>query len=276
MPVGSTGRRLRRHAADMVHRGRAPARHGGAEVLQLVGGRRRAGRCFHDRHLPVGRLLAADQRAERAPVRQRARRIGDPPAPAAAPAGIEMEAVARHAAAQRRRQRRRPALVVAARAAHAVGIDHGARVAERQVLAAHRRQHALIVDAGVGKDHAEARQRVRRASLERHDRLGLPDAGEAGEVGAARVGDGRHAHAPLRGRCCRQLLEERDARGAQRLAVGADVHLAHLDEILGIEELADRDLLLDRPAPRRAHFARQHPLLVIVQMQDALPVAAPG
>ena len=186
-----------------------------------------------------------------------------------------MEAVARHAAAERRRQRRRPALVVAARAAHAVGVDHRARVAERQVLAAHRRQHALIVDAGVGQDHAERRQRIGRAPLQRHDRLGLPDLGEAGEIGAARVGDGRHAHPPLRRRCFRQLLEERDARGAQRLGVGADVHLAHLDEILGIEELADRDLLLDRPAPRRAHFAGQHPLLVIVQTQDAPPCCRP-
>jgi hypothetical protein len=144
------------------------------------------------------------------------------------------------------------------------------------VLAAHRRQHALVVDAGVGEDHAEARQRIRGAPLERHDRLGLPDLRKAREIGAARVGDGRYADTPLRGRCARQLFEKVDARGAQSLGVGADVHLAHLDEIVGVEELADRDLLLDRPAPRRAQLAGQHPLLVIVQPQDVLPVAVPG
>jgi hypothetical protein len=72
-------------------------------------------------------------------------------------------------------------------------------------------------------------------------------------------------------RCGGQPLEQGDARQPERLGVGADVDLADLDEVLGIEEPADRDLLLDRPASRLARLARQHPLLEIVQTQGSPP-----
>jgi hypothetical protein len=62
-----------------------------------------------------------------------------------------------------------------------------------------------------------------------------------------------------------RLFQEGDSRGAEGLGVGADVHLGDLDEILGIEKLADRDLLPDRPATRLAKLARQHLLFQIVQ-----------
>lgn len=169
-----------------------------------------------------------------------------------------MKAVARHAAGERSGERRRAAFVVAARAADRVGVDDRAGVTEREVLAAHRRQDALVVDAGVGEEDAKRRHGVRRTPLERHQLAGLADAGVAAEVGAARVGDGRRHHAAqglVRGR---DALEEGDARGPERLGVGADVHLADLDEVLGIEELADGDLLPDRPLPRPAELAGRH------------------
>ena len=144
------------------------------------------------------------------------------------------------------------------------------------MLAFHRRQHALVVDAGVGEDHAERGHRSGGAALEVDDPLRVLDALEAREIGAARVGDGRrHDPALALGRLG-QLLEEGDPRRTERLGVGAQMDLADLDEVLGVEELADRDLLLDREAPRLAELARAHPSLQVVQLHAAPSSPSPG
>jgi len=44
------------------------------------------------------------------------------------------------------------------------------------------------------------------------------------------------------------------------------MRLRHRREIFGVEELADRDLMRDRPAPHRTELSRQHRILFIGQL----------
>ena len=70
------------------------------------------------------------------------------------------------------------------------------------------------------------------------------------EVGAARIGDGRNAHASLLRRQARQVFEPFDPGRAERLGIGHDVGLAHRDEVARAEIASDLDLVLDRPLRR--------------------------
>ena len=154
---GATSARRRASGVTPAHveeRDRAEARHRRAEVLERVG----AGRgfeAFDERHRPVVAGETADHAAERAPFVQALRREIDADTAALRGAAFQMEAVARRAPGQPRGERRGPAFEVGARAAHRVGVDHHAGIAEGDVLAARRRLDGLVVDAGVGHQHAE-------------------------------------------------------------------------------------------------------------------------
>src|SRR5262249_55756153 len=118
---------------------------------------------------------AADDAAERAPFAQIPRRETYAHDERGAPMLIKMKAVARRAAGEPGAERRRAALEIRARAAHAVGIDDDAGIAVGDVLAAHRRHDGLIVDAGVGHQHAERLERGDRAALAREHPVLLPE-----------------------------------------------------------------------------------------------------
>ena len=239
---------LRRDAGEMEHGNRAEARHGGAEVLELV----RPGRAleaFDERHRPVVAREPADHGAERAPVVQRVRG----PLCADAQRGlallIQVKAVARRAPGEAGGHGGRPALEIRACPAHRVRIDHHAGVAERHRLAARGRLDGLVVDAGVGHQDAEARERGDGAALElQHPARVLQHRGLR-EVGAARIGDRGHAH---RGAFVARAPRPSSTPGSpEALGVGHDVRLRHRHEVRGAEEIADPDLVLDR-APHRA------------------------
>ena len=178
---------------------------------------------------------------------------------------VEMVAIARRAACEPCAQCRRPALEVRARAAHAVGIDHDARVAIGAMLAAHRRHDGLVIDAGVGHQHAERLEGGDGALLEiEHPRLMLQLV-RGGEVCAARIGDGRNAYAAFRGGHLRHRLKPFDARRTERLRVGHDVRLRNRHEVFRAEIRADPDLMLDRPLPRASGLAVAHRFLFVGQ-----------
>jgi hypothetical protein len=104
----------------------------------------------------------------------------------------EVVGVARRAAGQAGSQRRRAALEVGVRAHHAVDIDRDAGVAHGQMLAAHGRQHGLVVDAGVRHQHTQRLEGTARARFDLRHRLGLAQALVCGDIETARIGDGRH------------------------------------------------------------------------------------
>ena len=131
------------------------------------------------------------------------------------------------------------------------------------MLAAHGRQDGLIVDAGVGHQHAERLEGGNRARFETGHGLGLLQALVRVEVETARIGDGGNAHAALRLGQLGQLLEPHNAGFAQTLGVGHDVGLAHRHEIGRVEEIADRDLMLDGPLAGGAFLPRQHGVFFI-------------
>ena len=108
-----------------------------------------------------------------------------------------------------------------------------------------------------------ASKRGDRAALEvQHPRL-LLEPMRSREIGAARIGDGRNAHAPLVGRQLRHAFEPFDAGSAQRLGVGHDVGLRHRHEVAGAQILPDLDLMLDRPLRGRAEFAGAQCLFLV-------------
>ena len=238
-------------------------------MLELVG----AGDGPHagdDRHLPVAVGSTADDAAQRPPIGEVGGLMLHVEMHGAGAVRIEMVAVARRAARQPGGQRRRPAFEVAARAHHAVGVDDHAGVAERQVLAAHGRQDGLVVDAGVGHQHAQRLEGGDGASLDGGHRVGLLEALVGGEIEPARVGDGGDAHAPLSLGRRRQPFEPGDAGLAQALGVGHHVRLADGHEVGRIEELADGDLVTHGPLAHGPQLARQHGPLFLGQAHGDL------
>ena len=133
------------------------------------------------------------------------------------------------------------------------------------MLAAQRRHDRLIVDAGVGHQHAEGGERRDRPRLERRHRRALAEPAINREIDPARIGDRRHPNPPLGLGCRGEPFEKAHPGLAQGFGVGHDVRLRHRDEIGGVEELADGDLMGDRPAPRLTERARQHRLFLVGQ-----------
>jgi hypothetical protein len=131
------------------------------------------------------------------------------------------------------------------------------------MLAAGRRQDGLVVDAGVGHQDAKRLQRGDCARLEHRHRLGLAEPLVNLKIKAARIGQGRDAHAALGLRCGGKAFEKAHAGFAERLGVGHDMGLRHRHEIGRVEEFADLDLVPDRPLPRLAGIAREHRLLFV-------------
>jgi hypothetical protein len=133
------------------------------------------------------------------------------------------------------------------------------------MLAAQRRHDRLVVDAGVGHQHAAGREGRDRPPFEGRHRGILPEPAIDREIDPARVGDRRHPDPPLGLGSDGDPFEKADPGLAQGFGVGHDVRLRHRDEISRVEELADGDLVGDRPAPRLAELARQHRLFFVVQ-----------
>src|SRR5581483_1008829 len=227
------------------------------------------------RHLPVIAGMPSDDAAERAPFAELARCVTDLDDQARQPPLVEMITVARSPSGQSGAERRRAALEIRARAAHAIGIDHDAGVAIGAMLPTHRRHDGLIIDAGVGHQHAERLEGGNRPALEvDHPRL-LLEPHRGSEIGAARIGDGRDADAALRRRKTRHPLEPFDTCGAERLGVSHDVRLTDRHEILRTEESANLDLVIDRPGDRRPEFAGAHRLFFTGEFHRAVYWLAP-
>ncbi len=104
--------------------------------------------------------------------------------------------------------------------------------------------------------------KARKASIarrfERRHPIALPEPAIDREIDAARIGDRRHPHPPLSFGRRSEAFEKPHPGLAQGFGVGHDVRLRHGHEIGGVEELADRDLMRDRPAPGLAELAGQH------------------
>ncbi len=208
-------------------------------------------------------------RTERAPIAQILRALGDLEEVRAAASSIQVATVTRHSSGERRGERRRSAFEVAARPAHAVGVDGRAGITERQVLTVHRRQDRLVVDAGIGHENAHALERGDGAALELGKAFLLIELPVGAKIDAARVGDRRHPHATLFRGQRGDALEVRDPRLPERLRVGHQMHLADFDEVHGIECPSDLDLLLDGGLARGAHVPGAHRLLDVVEAHAA-------
>ena len=250
---------LGRDADDVEQRRRAVARHRRAHVLGRVGGRHPLD-AFDHRHFPVGSGAPADDGAEHAPVGQLFGLGVDREAPRRAPMLVEMQPVARGLSGQAGRQRRRSAFEVRARTAEAVRVDHHARVAVGDVVAAYRRHDDLVVDAGVGHDDAHGTARLDEAPLDVGHGLGLAQRVVVVEVDPARVGDRRDGDAALAFGQGGEAFHQLHSGEPDGLRVGHHVGLAHLDHVGGVEHAPDLELVLDGPAARRAQLARQHGL----------------
>ena len=198
--------------------------------------------------LPIRAASLADNAADGPPLGQIARYRGKPKAPGPAPAFVEMIAIARGAAGQCRGQCRRSALEIAARTEHAVRIDDDPGVAISEMVAPDRSHDCLVIDAGVGHQHAKSAQCRDRPPFERRHPLALAEPAIDGEIDAARVGDRRHPHPPLGLGCGGEPFQKAHPGFAQGFGVGHDVRLRHRHEIGGIEELADRDLVRQSPS----------------------------
>src|SRR5581483_11552830 len=237
-------------------------------MLELVGARR-ALDAFDHGHRPVIAGEPADHAAERAPAIQRRRRVIDLDTQRAAALRFEVKAVARRAPGQSRRQRRRAALEVGARAAHRIGIDHDAGVAERTVLVAGRGLDGLVVDAGVGHGDAELLEGGDGAPFEIEHRVGLSKQVRMREIGASGIGDGGHADFALTFSGGGKAFQPSHAGLAQALGVGHDVGLRDGYEVGGIEEFADLDLMLQGKLRQRAGAACEDVLLFVVEVHGS-------
>ena len=79
-----------------------------------------------------------------------------------------------------------------------------------------------------------------------------------GEVGAARISDGRDSYRSLAfGRGCK-LLQPAYAGLAETFCIGHDVGLRNRDEIPGTEEVAYLDLVLQCLLRKRTNLASQN------------------
>ena len=170
---------------------------------------------------------------------------------------VEVIAVARRASGQPGGERGGPALEIAARSEDAVRVDHDAGIAHREVLAAHRRQDRLIIDAGVGHQHAEGSERGARARFESTHVLALAEPLIDLHVETARIGQGRDPDPPF-AFGAGEAFEKAHAGLAERLGIGHDMRLRDRHQIGRVEEFADRDLMRDGPASRFAELAGQH------------------
>jgi hypothetical protein len=112
--------------------------------------------------------------------------------------GIQVIAVARRATGEPGRERRRAAFEVGTRADR-VRVDDDARITKRHMLASCCGEDRLIVDAGVRHADAEPRKGFDGTALEFDHPFGLTEIGSLGEIGAARIGDGRNPYATLVG-----------------------------------------------------------------------------
>ena len=248
----------------MEQRDRAEARQRGAEVLELIRIRRTVD-AADDRHLPVAVADAANDTAERAPVGEIARLTGDAEMLGSGAVSVEVIAIARRSPGQARGKRRRTALEIAARAHHAVRIDHDPGIPHGEVFATNRWQDRLIVDAGVGHQHAERLERPDGARLDVGHGVGLPEALVEVEVEPARIGDGWHTYAPFTCRQGGKTFQPAHALLAQAFGIGHDMRLCDRYEVGRVEEIADFALVAQRPLPRGALLAREQGALFVRQ-----------
>ena len=228
-------------------------------MLGLVGGRHPLDALDH-RHFPVRAGAPADDGAEHAPVGQLFGPGVDHEAARRAAILVQVQPVARCLAGQAGRQRGGTAFEVRARTAEAVRVDHHARIAVGDVIAAHRRHHGLVVDAGVGHDDAHGTARPDETPLDVGHGLGLAQRVVVVEVDPARVGDHRDGDAALVFGQGGEAFHQLHASEPDRFRVGHHVGLTHLDHVGGVEHAPDLKLVLDGPAARRTQLAGQHGL----------------
>src|SRR6218665_1255757 len=169
---------------------------------------------------------------------------------------------------------RPPALEVRTRAAHRVRIDHHARVAERDMLAAGGSQHGLVVDAGVGHAHAKPLEGADGAALQFEHPVGLAQVAGLAEIGAARIVDGGNAHAALLR--IGQPLQPLHAGLAESFGVGHDVRLRDGHEVFRAEEIAHRDLVPEGRLRDDAQRAAEDGLFFIIEDHGAYSRAMPA
>ncbi len=254
----------------MEQRRRPETRHRRTQMLHLVRGRRAVDSVDH-RHLPIGTHAATDDAAHGAPIGPILRTGLQHVMRGAAPACVEMESVARRPAGQRGGQRRGPALEIGARAEHAVGVDARPGIAEGHMLALHRRDDHLIVDAGIGHHHVERPERVDGPAFQIDPIILLFQSLIGIEIGAAGIGHGRHHGSALLLGVARDLFQEFDAGGTQGFRIRHQMNLADLHQILGVEELAYLDLMFQRQAARFAQVTSADAFFVIGQFHRVLP-----
>jgi len=254
-------------ADDVKQGGRTEARHGGAEMLELI----RSGwvdDALDHRDGPVVACNAPDHRAERAPFVERVgSEVGVDMQSRTALFG-EMKAVARRASGQSGRNRGRSAFEIGERPTYRVGKNHHAGIAKGDMLVGHRRLDGLIIDAGIGHRHAESDESRNRAALQIEHRPGVTEKIRFCEIGAARIGNGWNAHLPLPLGDRRQPFQPAHAGFAEAFGIGHDVGLRHRHEIGRAKELAHLFLVLQRDLRKRAEFSAQNILLFVVELHQ--------
>src|SRR5262249_11421999 len=129
--------------------------------------------------------------------------------------------------------------------------------------------YGLIIDAGIRHGDAELDEGLDRAPLEVEHRGSLPQHAGLGEIGAARVRDGRNSDPTLPLVRASEAFQVADAGFTETLGVGHDVCLRHRHEVCGAEELADADLVAQGLLRHRPLPARQNLLFLVVQLHAA-------
>ena len=126
----------------------------------------------------------------------------------------------------------------------------------------HRRQHRLVVDAGIGHQDAHGLQRRDGAAFEHGHAFLLPEFPVHAEIDAARIGDGGHPDPAVLFRHPGDRLQPLDPGFTERLGVRHQVHMRDLDEVPRVEHPSDRHLLAERVAPGRAMRPVEHRLFM--------------